>query len=326
MRRSPRLALLAATALGASYASPADAFCRITTTETVADGQDLTACYDTSHPPVWWRNACIGLSVQESGSKYAPYSVVRDMLFGSVLPNWTNATCAKGGHPSLELVDLGPETCSEHQANLYGPNTNAVLFHDDVWPYDEGAGCTSSSLTVALTTVTFHPETGELWDADIEINSACFPLSTTLPVPSGHYDLQSILQHETGHFLGLAHPPDRNAVMFYLYSPGSDGKRTLNSDDIDGECAIYTPSGERGVGPSVGDAGLVPAGTCDPTPRNGFASDCVSDAGNQPPPTSSSALSCRAAGGTAPSPTPLEWVVAGTLVAGMARGRRRVRR
>ena len=323
-----RSALLAACAMSAVvvHSSTARAFCRITTTESVVDGQDLTACYDTSHPPVWWRSACVGLSVQSAGSKYASYDIVRDILFNSVVPNWMNADCGHGKHPSLELVDLGPVACTEHQADLYGPNANAVIFHDDGWPYADGAGCTSSSLTVALTTVTFHPETGELWDADIEINSACFPISTTLPVPPGHYDLQSILQHETGHFLGLAHPPDPKAVMYYLYSPGTDGKRTLNSDDIKGACAIYEPSGERDVAGFVGDGGLVAAGTCDPTPRNGFSSPCVSDAGNQPPEAPSTALTCRATAGPAPHPQPIAWLVGGALLGRAMRGRRRVRR
>jgi MYXO-CTERM domain-containing protein len=311
-------------------APPTAAFCRITTIETVTDGEDLLACYDTSHPPVWWRSACLGLSVESGGSKYASAAVVDAILFQSVLPNWMNADCPGGGHPSIEVVDLGPVECDQHQANLYGPNANEVIFHDDAWPYDDGAGCTSSSLTVALTTVTFHPETGELWDADIEINSACFPLSTTLPVPAGRYDLQSILQHETGHYLGLAHPPDPEAIMYYLYSPGSDGKRKLDSDDIAGACTIYPPSGERSDAPFEGDgggplvAGLVAEGTCDPTPRNGFSSPCVPDAGNQPPVTPAPDLTCRASPTPSPSPGPIHALFGVALLAGAVRARRRV--
>jgi MYXO-CTERM domain-containing protein len=313
----------------AAWAPPAFAFCRITTIESRADGEDLTACYDTTHPPVWWRSACVGLSVQASGSEYASYDVVADLLFQTVLPNWTRADCPGGGHPSIELADLGPVTCDERQANLYGPNTNSVLFHDYAWPYEGDVGCKPGECcdaTIALTTVTFHPDTGELWDADIEINSACHPVSTVLPVPPDRFDLQSILQHETGHFLGLAHPPDPEAIMYYLYTPGTDGKRTLDSDDIDGVCAIYPPNGERTVTRTYVDAGVVPEGTCDSTPRNGFTSTCVSAANDQPPPMTSSSLSCQASRVPAPLPQPIFGLWAAAAVAGAVRTRRRVRR
>ncbi len=330
MRRRHSLTLLAGTVALALAAPPASAFCRITTIETVSDGDDTTACYDTTHPPVWWKTACVGLSVQSGGSKYAPYGVVDDILFHEVIPNWTHADCPAGGHPSIDVIDLGPAECDRHQDNLYGPNANVVLFQDDAWPYEETeAGCKPGDccdMTIALTTVTFHPETGELWDADIEINSHCHPISTTLPVPSGSYDLQSILQHETGHFLGLAHPPDPAAIMFYLYSPGSDGKRTLNTDDISGACTIYPPSGERSVAPIVVQGGLVPEGACDPTPRNGFSSSCVSHADNQQPALPASALSCQSSRSPTRQSLPTLGITAAALLAGAFRSRRRVHR
>jgi MYXO-CTERM domain-containing protein len=310
---------------------PAAAFCRITTTETKVDGPDVTACYDTSDPPVWWPGACIGLSVQKDGSpRYGiTASQVESLLFDTVLPNWMNAACPASGHPSIEIANTGEVACDVHQANLYGPNANVVMFHDDAWPYDDCEDCTSCDSSpecvacqsvIALTTVTFHPETGALWDADIEVNSACHPLSTTLPVPAGSYDLQSILQHETGHYLGLAHPPDPSAIMYYLYTPGNDGKRVLNVDDIDGICTIYTPAGDRTVGAEVADGGLVAEGTCDAVPRNGFGSACVSDAGNQPPPTESG--SCRL-GKTQAPPTLPTWLTVAGAVGLLARRRRR---
>jgi hypothetical protein len=313
----------------------ASAFCRITTTETAVDGADMTQCYDKSHPPVWWPGACLGLSVQEDGSHYASYSVVDDLLFQTVLPNWMNADCSNpaGGHPSIAVFDTGPVACDEQQANVYGPNANVVMFHDGAntptgaWPYGDNEA--DPSLTIALTTVTFHPETGALWDADMEINSASFPISTTTPVPPGYYDLQSILQHETGHVLGLAHPPIPAAVMYYAYLPGSDGKRVLNSDDINGLCTIYPPSGERSVATSIADGGLVAElvaeGTCDATPRNGFSSACISDAGDQPPPEPSTACTCRA-GRTLPPSGVGVWGTAGISLAWAVRRRRGGRR
>jgi hypothetical protein len=302
------------------------AFCRITTTETKIDGPDITACYDTSDPPVYWPGACIGLSVQENGSRYASYGTVRDLLFDTILPNWMNADCPGGGHPSIAVFDLGAVACDEQQANLYGPNANIVMFHDDDWPYDgvgdDPTNCEASP-TIALTTVTFNPDTGALWDADLEINSFCHPISTTLPVPNESFDLQSILQHETGHVLGLAHPPDPKAVMYYLYSPGVAGKRDLNIDDIRGLCTIDTPEGERTVGAQVVDGGLIPAGTCDAIARNGWSSACVSDAGNQPPPAQPTALTCSAGIGLRAGPLREGGLLTGLVSVVAIRARRR---
>ena len=79
-------------------------------------------------------------------------------------------------------------------------NQNLVVFHDTAWPYN------ACGETLALTTVTYHLDTGELWDVDIEVNTSCgHKITTTEPVPPDGWDLQSIFQHETGHFLGLAH-------------------------------------------------------------------------------------------------------------------------
>ena len=318
---------LALLVVAVSIPRAASAFCRITTTETKIDGADTTACYDTSDPPVWWPGACVGMSAQADGSKKygIPYAVVDDLLFGTVLPNWMNADCPgqAGGNPSIEVVDVGAAQCDEQQANLYAPNDNIVMFHDDAWPYDE------CDVTIALTTVTFHPATGAVWDADIEINSACHAISTTLPVPAGSFDLQSILQHETGHYFGLAHPPDPEAVMYYLYLPGEDGKRTLNSDDIRGLCTIYPPSGERSVGAEVADGGFVPEGTCDALPRNGFGSACATDAGDQPPPAQPTALTCAAGGAPGRSGCPwttTAWTAAVSLGLLLARQGRRTGR
>jgi hypothetical protein len=39
-------------------------------------------------------------------------------------------------------------------------------------------------------------------------------------------------------------------------------------------CSMYPPNGERAVDANVSASGLVAGGSCDPTPRHGFTSDC----------------------------------------------------
>ena len=75
------------------------------------------------------------------------------------------------------MRDEGPVECDQVQYNQDQPNQHVIIFRDDVWPYDD------SNNTLALTTVTFDPDTGELYDADMEINSTeNVPLTVSGPV------------------------------------------------------------------------------------------------------------------------------------------------
>ena len=67
----------------------------------------------------------------------------------------------------------------------------------------------------------------------------------------GAYDLQAILTHETGHFLGLAHATEATSVMYAFYRQGAID---LTEDDAAGLCSIYPPaqSGNGGGGCAVG--------------------------------------------------------------------------
>jgi hypothetical protein len=118
------------------------------------------------------------------------------------------------------------------------------VFRDNGWEYDDPAS------TLALTTVTYGVDSAVMLNAEIEVNSHDHKLSTAVPTPPGSFDLQTILTHEAGHFLGLAHATKDSAVMYAYYS---DGARELTPDDIEGICTAYPPAGDGsascGVGP-----------------------------------------------------------------------------
>jgi hypothetical protein len=78
-------------------------------------------------------------------------------------------------------------------------------------------------------------------------------------------DLQSVALHELGHALGLNHSGDGSAVMFASYTQGSS-KRAPAQDDIDGELAIYGPSG--GQPTSTPTTGPTKTPTNTPSPSN----------------------------------------------------------
>jgi hypothetical protein len=169
---------------------------------------------------------------------------------------------------SIDVRDLGPVACDQVRYNSDGPNQHAIIFRDDTWPHND------ANNTLALTTVTFNPDTGEIFDADMEINTATIKVTLHDPVPADGYDFASIVTHETGHFLGMAHSGDGHATMFAHYQQGSTVMRNLTSDDVDGICAIYPPGGTRSVSTQVAPSGSVPEDSCDPTPRHGFTTEC----------------------------------------------------
>ncbi|MCC6381870.1 MAG: matrixin family metalloprotease [Dehalococcoidia bacterium] len=62
-------------------------------------------------------------------------------------------------------------------------------------------------------------------------------------------DLQSVVTHEFGHAIGLAHSPDAKAVMSATYVIGTN-KRALTADDVAGAVALYGAAAARPPAPS----------------------------------------------------------------------------
>lgn len=306
-----RVAGVAAAAAALAYAPDAAAYCR-TTTVASPEGYDpafVGRCW-TEGFPVFWRNRCVGYNIQADGSRRFAYDTVADAA-ASAFAKWSGTSCPGSGDErsrvSIDARDLGRVECGEVRYNKRGNNQNVIVFRDDAWPHAD------PSSTLGLTTVTFNPDTGEIFDADMEINtSPAVRLSASDDPGEQEDDLLSVIVHEAGHFLGLAHSESQRAVMFSGYTRGSTIKRELSDDDVSGICAIYRPNGDR----PVLDGKVTPGAACDPTPRRGFSTGC-----EEPPPASSCGVGRGPAGGGGP---------AGALglaaAAGVAFARRRLRR
>lgn len=230
----------------------AGAFCRTTTTPIPANYSPSRGCY-TDGLVLFWKGACVGYSVNNKASATVPLDTATTVI-DAAFETW-NAVACSAGNVGIATSNLGPVECTEVRYNPNGPNQNVIVFRDDKWPYSD------PNNTLGLTTVTFNADTGEIYDADMEMNSADNKFSSG---DTGvEFDLLSIVTHETGHFLGLAHTTDNQATMFPDYQQHSINLRDLAADDIAGICAIYPPGG--------------PSCTCDYTPRHGFSALCAAD-------------------------------------------------
>jgi len=264
------IAILASLAVFA-VAPNARAFCRTTTVSVPADFDPIDGCWNQGNV-LWWRNACVGYSIQKDASKQVTLAQAEQSI-ATAFAQWTATPCAQGdadtdggaSRVSIDVRDEGPVDCAMVQYNQDQPNQHVIIFHDDVWPYHD------SSNTLALTTVTYDPDTGEIYDADMEVNTTVSPIVVGDPVPDDGYDFLSIVTHETGHFLGMAHSGDDRATMYAHYQPGQTSMRDLTEDDVSGICSIYPPDGTRTT--SIGTP--IPEGACDPTPRHGFSTQCA---------------------------------------------------
>ncbi len=246
-----RVAPLVALAAALGIARSAHGFCR-----TMSCGKDCDVDPDTQcaiGTPVAWPQYCVSYSLQYQASQKVDLQTatsIAEKAFGA----WQEVSCPSGGPPSIVLDHpFGPVACAAHEYNQADGNANIILFHDDAWPYS------SQGDILALTTVTYSKKTGDIYDVDMEINGNQI-LSTTEVVDPIGFDLQSIMTHEAGHFLGLAHSHDPDATMWAQYSAGTDGFRDLADDDIAGICAVYPPATVNNV--------------CDFTPRQGFSPEC----------------------------------------------------
>jgi hypothetical protein len=252
--------------LALGSASAVSAYCRTTTCSTCMRDPE-TGCSDGG-VPLAWANPCVSFSMEESAASGVELETAR-ALMEEAFTSWASVRCPPNALPPSIHVShaFGTVSCAEPEYNVVGGNANVVMFREDSWPHGASANA------LAATRVKFDPESGEILDVDMEIN-ALVPLSIDSEsaaeqrslrrvqkgIVPGSHDLRSIMLHEAGHFLGLDHSSDPEAVMRPELRE-LEQVTTLSPDDVAAICEVYPP--ERA------------APACDPTPRGGFSPQCA---------------------------------------------------
>lgn len=259
----------------------ASAFCRANTCRVASDftpvdgacappGWEEACARDKKKAlPLWWRSGCIDYSLDAAGGAHVSY-VAAQRAAREAFAAWTTHMCEGTSRTSIDVHTTGPLFGAVVEYSSMLPNRNVIVFRDAGWPHKSAAQIEGGgrSQELALTTLTYLPETGELLDADIEINSSDYNIVPVVEKAGlDVYDLQVVLTHEAGHFLGLAHSHSPGSVMFSRGEGEDVAKRRISEDDALGICAAYPPDGRRAVGIASSQGARAIIKGCEPPAR-----------------------------------------------------------
>ncbi|HYQ46130.1 MAG TPA: matrixin family metalloprotease [Polyangiaceae bacterium] len=194
----------------------------------------------TQGEPVHWGSPCLTYTVQVDGSPKSKLDADEVQAYVAQAFNaWKSVRCPGGGSPRFQAQFAGYVSCDRHEVMCENAakNDNVIMFHDQTWVTPDSQ--------YGVTTRTGSKSSGLIVDADIEINSKDYSFKSD---PGGmmSISLPFVLTHEIGHFLGLAHSPSGDALMFATYGFQSAplSHSLFSPDDVAAICAAYPPGPE----------------------------------------------------------------------------------
>lgn len=233
----------------AAALTPVDArgWCRTTTS---AEQPDPLVC-PSEGVPIAWAYPCVAMHIDPRLP--AGGLDIADLRTASAasIEAWSTVRCdaARRTRPGFLLHLLGdlevPVGYFEGEPNASTVSVRAT-WGDDAFHSPNAA---------ALTVVTFTSGSASIVDTDVEVNARGpdNPQGLLFTLQAGdpnRTDLQSVLTHEFGHAQGLAHSPERTAVMWATVGR-AEARRTPSADDAQGLCAVYPPRATSACDPTL---------------------------------------------------------------------------
>ena len=276
--RSPAVALAVVAAAGLFARSrPAEAFVRYLTDD---------------NAPFFWAQTSVPITGYTND--FTQTSMTTDQVV--IALQGAAAAWSKEAN-ACTYLELVPGVSTDPTPLAVNDGHNSLIFHDTTWCHVTASGSCNvyyDASALAVTTDTANTRTGQIYDADVEVNLVDYQWADLVEDPSlsNDMDLQNALTHELGHLIGLDHTcfdafssttgvrphdndgqplpdcatasPDVEATtMFPSAQPGDTQKRTLGPDDVNALCTIYNvydPLQPPGTGGDGGCASCAAAG------------------------------------------------------------------